>query len=209
MNYFATKPKDLIEDYAASLDEEGNEYLQEMQGFAKHMEALLNGLLRIAQLRQADLHIEPVDLNQTIENITHVMQASQPDTQFTLKLPRPLPTIDCDEALINEVFSNLIHNAIKYNNKPNKWVEIGYRIDPSQAPEAEPIFYVRDNGIGIQDKHLPVIFKLFKRLHPQEFYGGGAGVGLAVTHQIIERHNGKIWVESELNSGSTFFFTIQ
>lgn len=196
----------LIEDYGQALDADGKEYLEEMQGFAQHMEALLNGLLRISQLRQADLHIESVDLNQVIENVVSMLQASQPDIQFEVQLPRILPQLDCDEILITEVFSNLIGNAIKYNDKPAKWVEIGYR---ESGPGSETVFYIRDNGIGIQDKHRPVIFKLFKRLHPQDFYGGGAGIGLAVTHQIIERHNGKIWVESTPAQGSTFFFRVK
>ncbi|WP_375496076.1 ATP-binding protein, partial [uncultured Nostoc sp.] len=72
-----------------------------------------------------------------------------------------------------------------------------------------PIFYIRDNGIGIPQHHLETIFRLFKRLHSQEKYGGGAGAGLAIVKKIVELHNGKIWVESNVGVGSSFYFTLE
>ena len=117
--------------------------------------------------------------------------------------------------LLNEVLRNLISNAIKYNEQAEKWVEVGYQDfdspaleEASRSAQASWAFYIRDNGIGIPNAHLSQVFKLFKRLHPQELYGGGAGVGLAIVHQIIERHGGHRWAESVLGQGSTFYFTL-
>jgi signal transduction histidine kinase len=124
----------------------------------------------------------------------------------------------------------LIGNAIKYNNKADKWVEIGFldsgggELEAENSTESElsspspiihhpspnPIvFYVRDNGIGIKEKHLDAVFRIFKRLHPSHRYGGGTGAGLTIAKKIVERHGGRIWVESTYGEGSTFYFTLQ
>jgi chemotaxis family two-component system sensor kinase Cph1 len=161
-------------------------------------------------------------LNQVID----VFRASRQDSGLVdIRIPRPLPTVLCDQVLVNEVFSNLLGNAFKYNNKAEQWVEIGYfsqeeaeeqgetrGITHTQSPMPNaqcPIFYIRDNGIGIPQHHLETIFRLFKRLHSQEKYGGGAGAGLAIVKKIVELHNGKIWVKSTVGVGSIFYFTLE
>jgi light-regulated signal transduction histidine kinase (bacteriophytochrome) len=111
----------------------------------------------------------------------------------------------------------LISNGIKYNDKTDKWVEIGF-LDPAgqlnrSIKEGEEtaqatVFYVRDNGIGIREKHHESIFRIFKRLHAANKYGGGTGAGLTIAKKIVERHGGKIWIESAYGEGSTFYFTL-
>ena len=133
--------------------------------------------------------------------------------RLNLKYPRPLPEINCDRTQVNELFTNLISNSIKYNQNEAKVVEIGYldATDCKSTPQAEAkstIFYVRDNGIGIRDRHLDSIFRIFKRLHAQKKYGGGTGAGLTIAKKIVERHGGEIWVESVYQEGSTFYFTL-
>ena len=73
----------------------------------------------------------------------------------------------------------------------------------------EPTFYVRDNGIGIPDRHLETVFRIFKRLHARDQYGGGTGAGLTIVRKIIERHNGRVWIESTLGEGTSVFFTLK
>lgn len=206
----------LQEDYGDRLDEEGLDYLLTIMQLSQRMDLLINGLLRLSQLRQEELHLQSVDLNQLIAQVIEMLQASRPDLAVDIRIPNPLPTLSCDPDLIREVFSNLIRNAIKYNDHPEKWVEIGVA-NPMQdstntshlsVEDAPAVLYVRDNGIGIRPQHLEIIFKLFKRLHAQELYGGGAGVGLAIVKLIIERHGGWIWVESTYGQGTTFFFTL-
>ena len=129
-----------------------------------------------------------------------------------------MPTVQCDPVLISEVFSNLISNALKYNDRAEKWVEVGYLNTHEQREKAliqtdppsslPPVFYVKDNGIGIRDRHLTHVFRLFKRLHSQNKYSGGTGAGLTIAKKIVERHEGQIWVESSYGLGTTFYFTL-
>jgi two-component system, chemotaxis family, sensor kinase Cph1 len=205
----------LQEDYCDRLDEEGLEYLQTIMRLAQRMELLINSLLRLSQLRQEDLTLQPTDLNLLVAQNIEMLKASRPEIAFEVRIPNPLPTVSCAPDLVGEVFSNLIRNAIKYNDQSEKWVELGVVAAAQSAkPEAasqDPIpviFYVRDNGIGIRSQHQEIIFKLFKRLHSQEMYGGGAGAGLAIVKQIIERHGGWIWLESTFGEGTTFYFTL-
>ena len=180
------------------------------------METLINALLRISQLRQTQLKLQTTSLDALVKNAVDVVRASQPENRFEVRIPRSLPRIQCDPVLMSEVFRNLISNAIKYNDHSEKWVEIGYQeiyddtVDSaSEAESTAQAFYVRDNGIGIREGHLSEVFKLFKRLHPQGHYDGGVGVGLAVVNQIIERHGGRIWIESTPGQGSTFYFSLE
>jgi len=106
------------------------------------------------------------------------------------------------------VFHNLILNAIKYNDKPHKWVEIGSLPSRGMRMPSVPTFYVRDNGIGIRPHHMEMIFTMFKRLHPRDDYGGGTGAGLSIAKKIVERHGGTLWAESTYGAGSTFYFTL-
>jgi light-regulated signal transduction histidine kinase (bacteriophytochrome) len=192
----------LLEDYAALLDLDGVDCLQTIKSLSQRMEALIDALLRLSLLGKAQLHLQPTDLNELLQQAIAVLFASRPDAQLSIHVPR-LPTIECDPVLVSEVFSNLISNALKYNDT-DAWVEIGYQ----EQLGAFPIFYVRDNGIGIQPHHHETIFKLFKRLHSQEKYGGGTGAGLAIVKKIVELHGGKIWVESVAGAGATFYFSL-
>ena len=199
----------LIEDYAHLFDAEGLDYLNTLVTLTQRMDTLIDVLLRLSQLGQAELRKQFVDLNDLLNNIIEMFRASRPKDNFEIRIPQHLPVIECDPILINELFTNLISNAFKYNEQPHKWVEIGYlegQIQKNDTPS--PVFYVRDNGIGIQPHHQEIIFRLFKRLHPREKYGGGTGAGLAIAKKIVQRHGGKIWVESNYGHGSTFLFIL-
>ena len=121
------------------------------------------------------------------------------------RVPGKLPTVYCDPVKITEVFVNLVDNAIKFsskNNPPNPIVEIGYT-DKGTFHE----FSVKDNGIGIDPQYKEEIFGLFRRLHTRGEYEG-TGAGLNIAKRIVEDHQGRIWVESELGKGAIFYFTI-
>jgi light-regulated signal transduction histidine kinase (bacteriophytochrome) len=194
----------LLKGYSEALDEAGKSRLQSLVRLTRRMESLIDALLKFSRLGQTEPHLQPTNLNQILEQVLQELQISRPNQQTEIRLPRPLPTLNCDPVLIHEVFINLISNAVKYNDKPEQWIEISFL----EATDRGTILYVRDNGIGIRDRHLDRVFRLFKRLHEQHLYGGGTGAGLTIAQKIIERHGGRIWVESTYGEGSTFYFTL-
>ncbi len=193
----------LIEDYEKIIDDEGKHKLKTLMRLTQGMEELINSLLLFSRLGRVDLNIQPTDMDSLVRKILDLLSARI--DKVDIRIPRPLPTVNCDHLQVGEVFNNLITNAIKYNDKAEKWIEIGYIDQLNQAIT----FYVRDNGIGIREKHLQTIFRIFKRLHAQSKYGGGTGSGLTMVKKIIERHGGTIWVESIYGQGSTFYFNFQ
>ena len=208
----------LLEDYEDKLDEEGTAKLQTLTRLSQRMESLINSLLEYSRVSRTELAIGPVDLNQTLADVCESVCIRLEELGVSVRIPTPLPTIVCDAARIGEVFRNLITNSMKYNDKPVKWMEIGFRMsdeigEAEESSETSPregeiLFYVRDNGIGIQEKHIDSIFRIFKRLHGQDKFGGGTGAGLTIVKKIVERHGGRIWVESTFSEGTTFFFTL-
>ena len=203
----------LIEDYGDKLDSEGQAKLQTLIRLTQRMETLIDTLLHYSRIGRVDLVLQQADLNVVLREVLDRLAMSIEQQQVQLRIPRPLPTIQYDAVSLGEVFYNLILNAIKYNTKPEKWVEIGYQeVAPHNSADASGAlytFYVRDNGIGIQEKHFETIFRIFKRLHARDQFGGGTGAGLTIAKKIVERHGGRIWLESTLTVGTTFFFTIK
>ena len=200
----------LMEDYAEVLDADGVAKLNTVVRLTQRMEDLINSLLHYSRLGRAELSRQPTNLNEVARQAIDTLRISQPQSSIEFRLPRPLPTIHCDRTQISELFTNLLTNAIKYNDKAEKWVEIGFTQSGKGDPK-DPLlytFYVRDNGIGIPPHHLERVFQIFKRLHAQDQYGGGTGAGLTIVQKIVERHGGKIWVESTIGEGSTFYFTL-
>jgi two-component system, chemotaxis family, sensor kinase Cph1 len=204
----------LIEDYGDVLNDEGVAKLETLVRLTQRMEDLINSLLHFSRLGRIELSLQDTDLNQIVSHVESIVKISHPHAAIDIQVPRPLPTIPCDFVQINELFTNLISNAIKYNDQPEKQVEIGYLTQAEillQKPGCKIsslVFYIKDNGIGIRERHLDNIFRIFKRLHGQSQYGGGTGVGLTIAKKIVERHGGKIWVESTYGVGSTFYFTL-
>ncbi|MFN6562249.1 MAG: ATP-binding protein [Nostoc sp. ChiSLP01] len=196
----------LIEDYGEILNEEGKEKLRTLIRLTQRMEDLIDSLLHFSRLGRVDLSMQQTDINSVVKRNLDLLSARIEEMGVEIRIPKPLPTVYCDRVQVGEVFNNLIANAIKYNDKPEKSIEIGYIEAASPAPVT---FYVRDNGIGIREKHFEAIFRIFKRLHGPSKYGGGTGAGLTITKKIVERHGGKIWVESTYGEGSTFYFTLQ
>lgn len=206
----------LIEDYGDQLGPEGNKKLATLMRLTQRMEDLINSLLHYSQCGRADLLFRPVNLGEIVEAVLDVSKISQPSpTNF--RIPRPLPTVQCDRTQVSELFSNLIRNAIKYNDRAEKWVEIGHFLPEEvtatmlkllKLESPQMVFFVKDNGIGIRPNHLETIFKIFKRLHNPGQYGDGMGAGLTIAKKIVERHSGHIAVESAIGEGSTFYFTL-
>ena len=136
-----------------------------------------------------------------VDHALHNLKAAIDESAVGITVD-PLPAIVGDPVLLTQVFQNLIANAIKFQKGAAPCVHIS-----AQKQGSEWIFSVRDNGIGIESRHLDRIFRIFERLHSIEAYTG-SGIGLAITRKIVERHQGRIWVESQPGAGSTFFFSL-
>ncbi|MGH8509760.1 MAG: sensor histidine kinase, partial [Gammaproteobacteria bacterium] len=194
----------LLEDYGERLEVEGQGRLQAIMRLTERMEGLIDALLQASHIGRVELALGETDLNGVLAEVLDSLAPTLAERRVEARLPSGMPVVRCDRMRIGQVFHNLIGNAVKYNDKESKWVEIGWRDEAGES-----IFYVRDNGIGIPEKHWEAIFRIFKRLHGRDVYGGGSGVGLAIVKKIIERHGGRIWVESQPGAGSTFYFSLQ
>ena len=212
----------LLEDYGDKLDEEGIARLDRLAVLTQRLDSLIDSLLHYSRLGRTDLAIADTCLDDVVHDVMDTLQAVLEDKSIDVRIPGRLPTVRCDRVRIGEVFRNLITNSIKYNDKAEKWIELGH-LTMDQIAESVPsdrmhqnefnscdslVFYVRDNGIGIKKKHLDTIFRIFKRLHGRDKFDGGSGAGLTIAKKIVERHGGRIWVDSEHGTGSTFYFTL-
>ena len=203
----------LTQEYGSVLDSKGKALCDTITSLTVRMETLLSSLLHYSRAGGTELVLRDIDLDHLLSDVLVILKPRLTQQHIEIRRPAPLPTQPCDEVRMGEIFQNLLTNAIKYNDKEHKWIEIGFR-DASSPEElalwqTSRAFYVRDNGIGIASKHHTAIFRLFRRLHGREKYGGGIGAGLTITKKIIERHGGQLWVESTINEGSTFWFTLQ
>jgi two-component system, LuxR family, sensor kinase FixL len=209
----------VLADSGAQLDPAGRSGLESLSSLARRMVDLINSLLEFSRVGRTKLALEETDLNQLLEEITDSLRVTLEEHDVEVRVPRPLPTIECDGARLGEVFRNLIANAIKYNDKPEKWVEISCGPMPGQASAGYSgngnvqeqdalVLYVRDNGIGIHDENLDRIFGVFKRPNGVNECSGGHGIGLSIVKKIVERHGGRIWVDSTFGQGTTFSFTL-
>ena len=139
-------------------------------------------------------------LNQTIKSLDISIKEAKADITIN-----KIPNVMGDSGQLQRVFQNLISNAIKFR-KPDEPLKIHISSNKDENNN-EYIFSVKDNGIGIEEQYMERIFVIFQRLHTRDVYKG-TGIGLSIVKKIIERHGGRVWVESEYNKGSTFYFTI-
>ncbi len=200
----------LLEDYKDKLDANGIKMLNNLVVLCGCMDNLITDLLYFSELANEETSLQETDVNKIVQDIRQMTEHLLQEKNARIVVPRPLPIVTCDRARVTEVFRNLITNAVKYNDKKEPVVEVGFlKTMKTQNGHEESVFYVKDNGIGIEQKHYKMIFSMFKRIPsvtPHE--RAGTGVGLAFAKKIVERHNGRIWLESEPDKGTTFYFTL-
>jgi signal transduction histidine kinase len=202
----------LVEDYGPRFDAAGRAKLDTLVRLSLRMELLIDSLLRYSRLGRTDLAVEPVDAQDVVDEVLDRLAITLREHEVDVRLPARLPVIEADRVHLGEAFANLVTNAVKYNDKPLRWIEIGTReVEWADGDRTRPgvAFYVRDNGIGIQARHLDGVFRIFKRLHARDEFGGGTGAGLTIVRKIVERHHGRIWIVSSPGEGTTVFFTLQ
>ncbi len=184
------------------------------------MDSLLDSLLHFSRVGRMELEFEAADLNVVVADAIEITGAvrihSGTDSPSHIDIPRPLPVVQCDPLRVCEVYSNLLSNALKYKHGAQAHIEVGYigagetteRPNAPAATTGQDIFYVRDQGIGIDPRHHEQVFRLFKRMHGRDDYGGGVGAGLTIVQKLVQRHGGRVWIDSALDVGTTFYFTL-
>lgn len=188
----------ILEDYGDKLDATGKEYMDLMKSRVLRLEALIDGVLEYSRAGRTDAQIVKTDINKLVEDVIEMIPA-QPNIKITID--NQLPVLPVVKSAMTQVFSNLITNAIKHNDKENITVNVGCM----EKPE-EWWFYVRDNGPGIEKEFHEKIFKIFQTLKTKDEMNS-TGIGLSVVKKVIDNAGGTIWIESETGKGSTFFFT--
>lgn len=193
----------LLKKHGNEIDKRAIKYIDVINEGAIRMSNLIDSLLMYSIVGQKDSVFIPFDLSILIEEkITHLTKAIK--LKNAIVTVGELPKIVGHQEQIGIVFSNLINNALKFNNQKHPIISIKHEQDELKYWK----FSIKDNGIGIDTQYQKQIFGIFKRLHNKNAYAG-TGIGLSICQKIIQRHRGKIWFNSELNNGTTFFFTIQ
>jgi PAS domain S-box-containing protein len=193
----------LLEDHADQLDEEGLDYARRMKKAAGRMRELINDLLNLSSIHMDRASFERVNVEKVLEEVGYDLEMRL--RGVNLQVDGNLPSVRGSRIRIAELFSNLITNAIKYNDKALPTVHVGCVEETRKNGMCT--FFVKDNGIGIEERYKERIFAIFEKLNPRDDYEG-TGAGLAICKRIVEEHKGEIWVESEVGKGSTFYFTI-
>ena len=193
----------LIEDYSDLLDSEGKRMLNAIVDQSKKMGCLIDDLLSFSRINMNEIRISAIDMHSLAINVYDELTTTDPDKE---KIDFRISEIDStygDTSMLKQIWVNLISNAIKYTSKiSNPVIEIG-----STRDETETIYYIKDNGAGFDMEYYDKLFGVFKRLHSTRQFEGN-GVGLAIVHRIVQRHQGRVWAESEINKGATFYFAL-
>ena len=183
------------------LDAQGNKFLRNIVNSCGRMQALIDDLLEYSRVGRSDKPFDVIDCNLVFEDACANLQLAIRQHQASVTRD-DLPRVRGDSFQLLQLFQNLIGNAIKYRSSEAPMV----RVSASRQGDSW-VFSVQDNGIGIAEEYHPRIFQLFQRLHSEKQYSG-TGIGLAICQRIVDRHGGRLWVESEPNRGSTFYFSI-
>jgi PAS domain S-box-containing protein len=196
--------------YKGKLDDEADEFISYAVEGATRMQVLINDLLAYSRVGTRGKPFSMADCNEVLGRALANLKLSSEEAQAQITSDQ-LPHVEGDTTQLMQLFQNLIGNAIKFRSlerTPEIYITVAARrAQQSERPRFEWLFAVRDNGIGIEEKYFDRIFVIFQRLHTREQYPG-TGIGLAVCKKIVERHGGRIWVESTVGKGSTFYFTL-
>jgi PAS domain S-box-containing protein len=194
----------LLEDYEDKLDAEGVDYLKTLKRTSARMRELINDLLSLASIHMDTKSFDRINTQRMLEEIREDLEIRL--RGVNLQVAVDLPPLKGSRVRMGELFSNLIVNGIKYNDKALPMIRVGWKKD-ARSNDNSATFFVEDNGIGIESRYQERVFGIFEKLNPREDYEG-TGAGLAICKRIVEEHGGTIWVESEVGKGSTFYFTI-
>ena len=189
----------------SALDEKSLRYVDTITGETRRMGQLIDDLLAFSRIGRGELHKTAVDMNGLAGEVRDslALEVQGRDIAWTIA---DLPQIRADRNLLRQALFNLVHNAVKYTRpRARAEITVGCLVDGKRS--REHTFFVRDNGVGFEMKHANRLFVVFQRLHHSKQFEG-TGVGLANVQRIVQRHGGRVWAESELENGSTFYFSL-
>lgn len=192
----------LVDEYGPRLDPLAQHYLQRVIDATQHMGHLVDDLLNLSRLGRKELARRLTPLDGLVQSVLEDLAQDTAGREIEWRIS-PLPSLDCDAALIKIVFFNLLANAVKFT-RPRKQavIEVG-----AQETDGHWVIFVRDNGVGFDPQYADKLFGIFQRLHREDEFEG-TGIGLATVQRIIHRHGGRIWAESQVDQGATFFFVL-
>lgn len=192
----------ILKEYASMLDGKGIDYFTRIIKASQHMGHLIDDLLNLSKLTRTDMNLQEVNLSAMVESIAKEIRNSKLERDANIFIQEDI-SVRADKNLMQIALQNLLDNAWKYTrNQTDTKIEFG-----AQRKNGETVYFIRDNGVGFDMKYADKLFGAFQRLHsPREFEG--TGIGLATVQRIVHRHNGIIWVESAINKGTTFYFTL-
>lgn len=192
----------LYEDYADKLDDEGKRFINTIKQNAVRMDHLISDLLNFSRVSKSAMEKVKTNMENVAHSMYHELATNNEKQEFDIVLGK-MPIVECDVALIKQVWQNLIGNALKYSEKSdNKKIELF-----ANECEDETVFGIRDYGVGFNEKYKDKLFGVFQRLHSVEEFEG-TGIGLAIVQRIVHRHGGRVWGSSKENEGACFYFTI-
>jgi len=192
----------LLEDFGPKMDPEALSHLHRIEDGTRRMGLLVDELLNLARVGRHALKLEATPLNPIIEDVISLLQPEVNGRVVEWRIAE-LPPAMCDSILVKQVFQNLIANALKFTRPRERAViEISHRQENDQV-----LLLIRDNGVGFSMKYQDKLFGVFQRLHRAEDFEG-TGIGLATVKRIVHKHGGRVWANSELDKGATFYFTL-
>ncbi len=192
----------LLDQCSEQLPEQGRHYLARIRTGTRQMGALVDDLLNLARLGRREVSVQMTGLKSLVDEVRAALAPESEGRDIEWRVS-PLPFVECDPALMKQVFANLLSNAVKFTRpREHAVIEIG-----SETRDSRRVLFVRDNGVGFNMKYASKLFGVFQRLHRSEDFEG-TGVGLATVQRIIQKHGGVVWAEAELDHGATLYFTL-
>jgi PAS domain S-box-containing protein len=192
----------LMEEFGSTLDPSAQQYLERIQAGAQKMGVLVDELLNLARVGRHALRLQPTQLNPMVAEVIAILEPDCEERQVEWMIA-DLPTVACDPVLVKQIFQNLLANALKFTRpRARAVIEVSHKEEDGQ-----PVFMVRDNGVGFNMKYIDKLFGVFQRLHRTEEFEG-TGIGLVTVQRIVRKHGGQVWAEGELDKGAAFYFTL-
>jgi PAS domain S-box-containing protein len=193
----------LLEEYSVDLPEDARRYLSRIREGTRRMGMMVDDLLNLTRVGRKELSMQLTGLSSLLEEAIRDLKPEMAGREIEWRIGK-LPFVECDPALVKQVFANLLSNALKFTRlRERAVIEVGETRQDGRA-----VIFVRDNGVGFSMKYVDKLFGVFQRLHrPEDFEG--TGIGLATVQRIVHKHGGRTWAEGELNKGATFYFTLE